>query len=194
MESAHTVTEQIQILRSPERCPSVVKLSGMKLTDEIAEQIADILTINKQITSLWLDNNLIRDKGAKALGDALKSNTIMQYLNISSNQITFEGARYIFNGVKVNRSLRVLEFANNNLASDDPNQKELFVAFQFNKTITSINLSDDKLGTPSLIGIFEGIAHNREPSLQHLDVSGNLIGNAVSEYLRKGSICSCSDS
>jgi hypothetical protein len=181
-----TGQELLAQLKRGQISPEVVKLSSCKLNDDQASQLADILKINKTIKSIYLEGNSIKDGGAKALGEALKSNTTLEYMNISNNSITFDGAREIFRGLKINRSLRGVDFANNNLHSEDPNQRDIFVVFQFNKTLQYLNLSNDKLSPSTMLRICEGLVLNK--SLQWLDVSGNNFDDSIADTLRDGAL------
>lgn len=168
-----SLSDRLSNLRSPEKCPEIAIFTADGINDEHTSAIADVLKISKSIIKLWLDRNAITNKGANDIGDALKSNTSIQYLNMSANQMTFEGAMAIFRGLKVNRSLITLLLNNNSLISDAAvaEQRHLWIGLQFNKSLQTLSLADNRMTDQTLLALCKGLSSNR--TLTSLNLAGN---------------------
>ena len=55
-------------------------LLGNNIGDEGAKYIADMLTVNKTLQKIFLDNNIIGDKGAESIATSLSVNTGIRYM------------------------------------------------------------------------------------------------------------------
>lgn len=168
-----SLSDRLSNLRSPEKCPEIAIFTGDGINDEHTNAIAEVLKISKSIIKLWLDRNAITNKGANDIGDALKSNTSIQYLNMSANQMTFEGAMAIFRGLKVNRSLVTLLLNKNSLVSNAAvaEQRHLWIGLQFNKSLQTLSLADNRMTDQTLTALCKGLSSNR--TLTSINLAGN---------------------
>ncbi len=95
-----------------------LNLTGQKIGDEEAKQLAKALKTNSTLTTLILKNNKIGDDGAKALATALKTNKTLTTLNLSDNRIDDEGAKALAEALKTNRTLAILNLKKNFIGGD----------------------------------------------------------------------------
>ena len=76
--------------------------------------LASGLEKNKSVTSLNLNQNLIKDKGAVAIASALTKNNTLTELDLSGNSITDNGAKALLQAVQSdNKTLKRLSLWNN---------------------------------------------------------------------------------
>ena len=68
-----------------------VSLERLNLSDDDAEEIAEILKTNNTLKVLWLWHNNISDRGAKALAEAIKQNNTIEKIFLEDNNIGIDG-------------------------------------------------------------------------------------------------------
>ena len=100
--------------------------------------IAKMLFSNKVLRSLQLEGNNLGPKSAKEFGIALRVNNTLRLLDLESNQLTQDGEDLagivqFINALQHNKSLTSLNLANNKL--EEPIDKEIRSMLEVNSTI-----------------------------------------------------------
>ena len=100
--------------------------------------IAKMLFSNKVLRSLQLEGNNLGPKSAKEFGIALRVNNTLRLLDLESNQLTQDGEDLagivqFINALQHNKSLTSLNLANNKL--EEPIDKEIRSMLEVNTTI-----------------------------------------------------------
>jgi hypothetical protein len=70
--------------------------------------LADALTVNTLVTTIWLNTNAIGDEGALAFADVIKVNTSVTTIWLHNNAIGDAGASALADALKVNTSVTSL--------------------------------------------------------------------------------------
>ena len=134
--------------------------------------IAEVLKVNKSITSLFLALNNIGDKGMIPLAGALKVNMTLTELDLWSNNVGVTGARYLAEALNINKTLSVLNLWGNKLG--DEGAKALAEAIRTNKGLTRIDLGTNNIGNEGAKALAEAIKANK--SLTAVYLYGNNVG------------------
>jgi len=100
--------------------------------------IAKMLFSNKVLRSLQLEGTNLGPKSAKEIGIALRVNNTLRLLDLESNQLTQDGEDLagivqFINALQHNKSLTSLNLANNKL--EEPIDKEIRSMLEVNSTI-----------------------------------------------------------
>ena len=90
-------------------CITCLDLSSNKLDDHAGAYIARILTRNKTLKKMELDNNEFGQKTLAAFGESLRINESLVYLNVDSNPMftndDLKGARFFAEALRANTTL-----------------------------------------------------------------------------------------
>ena len=158
------------LLESLKEIPGITKLN-LKQNDnigpKIVQKIAELLRVNTSITDLNLSTINLGD-GIIEICESLKSNTTLKKCNLSSN--------YIFNSKSTSLKIAsVLELnstlTNLNLSLNDLYSKVLIEGLKLNKSITALDLSDNKICSHAAPKFAELLKINS--SLTKLNISNN---------------------
>jgi hypothetical protein len=71
--------------------------------------MAEALTTNSTLTTLYLGSNNIGDDGAKAMAEALTTNSTLTTLYLRSNNIGYDGAKSLADALTINSTLTTLD-------------------------------------------------------------------------------------
>ena len=87
---------QLAVGLSSEGCQlMILDLAACKIRAEGAGHLAQALTINTSLSSLFLERNGIGDRGVKPIVDSLVKNRSLQVLGLQSNSIGLSGCRLL---------------------------------------------------------------------------------------------------
>ena len=175
---------------------SLTIISNLRMTDcdgECVLHIIEALQTNTSLTELHLINSS-PPKTSSALIKMLQINTSLKYLEVSGKEldqlfVTFDdpqthprldrslsdsGARCIFEGLQHNTTLVNLSLCKNGITATNPDTaRSLTKMLQVNKSLTHLDLSQNRLCDSVLHYIFEGVHHNT--SLVNLSLRKNCI-------------------
>jgi len=129
---------------------SVLDLSGNRLRDSGAEQLAALLEVNDTIVHMALKSNDIGSLGAEHLASALLNNVTLTSLDLSGlsginrNHLGTQGARAFGQALASNRTLAILNLGANGLGNEGLGH--IAVGMEVNPTLTDIDLGSNNLG------------------------------------------------
>ena len=132
--------------------------AGITATDpDTARSLTKMLLVNKSLTNLDLSGNTFSDSGAYCIFECLQHNETLIYLNLSQTGIT---------------------------ATDPATGRSLTKMLQENKSLTHLDLSENRLSDSGAYCIFEGLEHNTV--LRDLNLFGvlNITDNDVEHIAR----------
>lgn len=115
--------------------------------------IAKMLFSNKVLRSLQLEGNNLGPKSAKEFGIALRVNNTLRLLDLESNQLTQDGEDLagivqFINALQHNKSLTSLNLANNKL--EEPIDKEIRSMLEVNTTIIDFEFGFNMFRLPEV--------------------------------------------
>lgn len=116
-----------------------------------------------------LHRNHLAAKGVKCLAQVLKLNKILSILNLNGNVIKVEGLAYIAEGISGNITLLSLEIAQNEIQGTMQCVQLLKTIISESK-LRELNISDNPLGNNCMESLSE-LAGNHEMTLQKLYAS-----------------------
>ena len=93
-----------------------LNLSSNCITDETADDLARVITSNRELEMLWLGNNKLRSAGINKITNALQHLTTLSHLELNNNDITEEAADGIAAVIINKSSLHTVSLQNNKLA------------------------------------------------------------------------------
>ena len=118
--------------------------SGGTTTPEFAHQIANVLTTNHTLTSLYMPDINIGPQGAIQIAHALATNQTLQRIDLHNCMISDEGAKAIAQALATNHTLQTINLQFNNIVGAGG---ELLEALQVNTSLTLVNVSRNKIPT-----------------------------------------------
>lgn len=116
---------------------TILKIINTNFRAVEVQQLANILEINKTITSLTLNYNAINHENFLCIIQSLKSNDTLNTLDLSHNKISSIGSE-LEDNLRNNTSFTHISFKCNKLSPDD--LKPLAKFIKNNKNIKSLNL------------------------------------------------------
>ena len=153
---------------------SIVHVDDFQRDEDGLLHFVDALQTNCHLTKLkleYVDLICSRENGS-ALTKMLCMNKTLTHLDLSHNRLSDSGAHCIFQGLQQNTTLIYLNLQSNGIKGCEDTAQALNKLFQVNKTLTHLNLSDNKMFCSR--HIFEGLQHNT--TLVHL----NLVNTGIS--------------
>jgi len=177
--------------------------------DEGAKALAEALKVNKTVTNIVLEANLIGNEGTQALAEALKVNTTLTNINLRVNNIGEEGAQALAEALNINTTLTNIDLGINNIGMEgaqalaealninttltninlegnlifNEGAQALAEALKVNTTLTNINLEACGIGVEEAEALAEALKINT--TLTNINLEGNLIGKEGAQALRK---------
>jgi Ran GTPase-activating protein (RanGAP) involved in mRNA processing and transport len=150
---------------------SKIDLSFRQLTDSDMSIVVKQAIIQKQCTSLLLNDNLITSEGATIIANALHDNTTLEELNLWSNQVSDLGVHSLTQVLSANNSrLRSIGLGQNRIS--DVGAQHLAAMLKTNTTITRLWLFHNEIGDQGVKALVDVLAHDNK-SLQWLDLRLN---------------------
>jgi hypothetical protein len=138
---------------------------------DAADELANVIRVNKTIINLHLYGNYLGNKGVEAIGKALIENNTLRKLDISMNNIGSDGAIALAIGLESNNTLTELSLWNNNIGSDGA--IALAKSLESNNTLTALYLDENNIGDTGFSKLAEALSRNN--TLTTLRISGNKI-------------------
>jgi Ran GTPase-activating protein (RanGAP) involved in mRNA processing and transport len=150
---------------------TILRAGASTVGDVGAEAFADMLKINRTLTSIDLSENDIESKGAIALAAALKDNQKLVSLDINNNDIGDEGVKALADMLKINQTLTSIDLSDSDM--DEEGVKALADMLEINQKLTSINLNGNDIGddTKALKALADMLKINQ--TLTSIDLSAN---------------------
>lgn len=118
--------------------------SGGTTTPEFAHQIANVLTTNHTLTSLYMPDINIGPQGATQIAHALETNQTLQRIDLHNCMISDEGAKAIAQALATNNTLQTINLQFNNIVRAG---NDIFEALKVNTSLTLVNVSRNKIQT-----------------------------------------------
>ncbi len=141
------------------------------------------IRVDRMVTSLGLDRNVIGDSGVRLLAEAIKANGAVRKLSLRMNNINAAGAKTLSDFLKESRTLTSLDIGANSLG--EAGAKAIAETFKPNKTLTALILRENGLAAAGARWVALGLRDNS--SLRALDLGYNDIGEvgaqSISEML-----------
>ena len=158
---------------------------------DTARCLTRLLQTNKSLTHLNLSYNNFSDSGAHCIFECLQNNTTLVHLNLSSTGITAtdpDTARSLTKMLQVNKSLTHLDLSQNKFSTH-----YIFEGFQHNTTLVNLNLSSTGImatDPDTARSLTKMLRKNK--SLTRLDLSQNNLSDSVvqciSENLKRNAM------
>ena len=140
---------------------------------DAADELANVIRVNKTIINLHLYGNYLGNKRAEAIGKALIENNTLRKLDISMNNIGSDGAIALAIGLESNNTLTELHLWNNNIGSDGA--IALAKSLESNNTLTALYLDENNIGSDGGSAFGKMLKVNK--SLIKLHMDNNQIGD-----------------
>ncbi|KAK3242724.1 hypothetical protein CYMTET_47573 [Cymbomonas tetramitiformis] len=151
-----------------------LELSGNRIGDSGAEQMADLLMSNRCLTRVDLSWNSIRVKGSVAIAAALRENTSLQDLDLSTNGIETKGCLFVIEAMGQNTGVLKLD-----LSSTRAGPEVCLVVcdmLRLNNTLQVLRLNMNPLGSDGGRHLMIGLQLSQ--SLKTLSVRGSIFPEA----------------
>ncbi|XP_067916037.1 NACHT, LRR and PYD domains-containing protein 12-like isoform X4 [Heterodontus francisci] len=175
-----------EALRNPDCKIQKLWLVGNNLTDSCIEDLASTLSTNRSLTDLDLSYNKLGDSGVKLLSEALRNpDCKIQKLELENNKLTDSCIEDLTSALSTNWSLTDLDLSYNKLG--DSGVKLLSEALRNpDCKIQRLQLENNNLTASCIEVLASAVSTNR--SLTDLDLSDNKLGDSgvkqLSEALR----------
>ena len=143
--------------------------------------IAEIFTVNTNVTDLYLSDNKLGSEGAEKICKMLCHNKTLTNLNLSGNELDSEGADKICKMLCHNKTLTNLDLSWNKLGSEGADK--ICKMLCHNKTLTNLDLSWNKLGSEGADKICKMLCHNK--TLTFLYLSANELDSEGADKICK---------
>ena len=153
----------------------VLDLQSNKLTAEVGNSLASVITNNKQLEVLFLDNNNI-GMGAMNIVKALKNINSLKNLGLNNNNLPKEISHEIAGVIKSNCYLELLTLSSNNLQSS---AIEILQHLTTISTLKVLNMDNNLMGEKAGGALASVILHNTR--LQKLYLYNNNLGEGILE-------------
>ena len=175
----------IQKVLRASRCLTRLALPENEIDDDLCRAVVAGLVHNTTLRHLDLSHNRIGDVGAGAVGLVLlQQELVLETLDLGDNEIRVAGAAAIADGLAVTRHLHTLSLRLNRLG-DEGGEMVILAAAENNKTLTSLDLSNNDLGMAAAQAIGRlATTTNGASKLTHLNVSCNAFGPECGQALR----------
>ena len=165
----------------------ILSLNNSDLNDDGVIKIAESLCKHTIILKvLVLHRNDISDKSAEALSSVISSNNELEELYLGNNQLQL-GASKIATGLKTISSLKVLDLENNNIPEEVAD--ELAATIWANNSLEQLWLSDNPLGL-SVTSILEACCHSCK--VKEFAIRNTNICSAIADDLAFFILCNSS--
>eukprot|EP01114_Cavostelium_apophysatum_P022155 TRINITY_DN7922_c0_g2_i4.p1 TRINITY_DN7922_c0_g2~~TRINITY_DN7922_c0_g2_i4.p1 ORF type:complete len:1489 (-),score=439.35 TRINITY_DN7922_c0_g2_i4:127-4593(-) len=159
----------VDALLKPDNALRSLDLSYNNVGVKGAVALANGLSRNTTLTALGLCHTGIKTEGFSALVSVISTNVHLTFIELSRNGISNKGAPLLLSLIKSNRALQTIAINNNSLGKD---LKGLEDSLMMNKSLTSLFLSSNPVGTKIGLEIAAALPHNKTLQLLELKESG----------------------
>ena len=164
----------------------LINLSYCELKCEGLVGIAEGLSKNTGIRSLYLNNNSIQDKGVEMISIGIAKNKVLKLIDLSSNKICDKGGLSLGKAIQVNNSVEAIYLKDNNLK--DISGQLFSEISRFKPNILKISLDLNPMNLKYMIDIKRNVLSNFEyqqklvvPKLQKIIDKIYVESNALEE-------------
>ena len=144
-------------------------LSHNNISDEEANDIATVISLNRDLEEFNISKNNFQTRGVKKIAKALRKSDALKKLNLSNNNVTNEAADDIAAAISCNTTLQEIDISENNLHT--AGVIKIMKALQGIYTLKKLCLSHNNMDSKAADDIAAAISFNA--SLQEIDVSRN---------------------
>ncbi|EDV20179.1 uncharacterized protein TRIADDRAFT_61310 [Trichoplax adhaerens] len=131
-----------------------LNISNNEFDLQLASEFADAFRANTRLITFNLSKNKFDEKAGTTLGPAIGFNSSIENLDLSWNAFRRTGAIAIANNV----SLKKLDLSWNGFA--DEGAIAMGDALKHNNVLLELDLSNNRIFTPGIVGLAEGLAVN----------------------------------
>ncbi|CAL8086892.1 unnamed protein product [Calicophoron daubneyi] len=160
-----------------------LNLSENRLSSKCAENLCDVLASSTQLEKLDLHQNLFDDGAAQFFGELIATSLKLAYINLSHNHLGSPSAIHIGRALPQANSLFDLDLSWNRLGG--PGMKQFCKGLGENKYLKTLNLAANGLG-PKVGCYELALALKLNKTLRSLELSDNRISAEGSVLLSKG--------
>ncbi|XP_072893986.1 NACHT, LRR and PYD domains-containing protein 3-like [Hemitrygon akajei] len=144
-----------------------LRLAWNKLGDSGVKLVSEALRNPKcKIQKLWLSCVGLTDSGAKDLASALSTNQSLMELNLSHNELRDSGVNLLSDALR-NPECKIQRLGLYHVSLTDSGVKDLASSLRTNRSLTELDLSDNKLGDSGVKLLSEAL-RNAECKIQKL--------------------------
>ena len=137
-----------------------LKISKNHIGDIGISVISDSLHNNKTLTQLVADSCEFHGKGARSIGKMLEANKTLKFLNISNNHIGDDGTTAIACGITTNTDTTLTKLKISGCEFHSKGTKSIADVLKRNKTLRSLNISQNYIGDDEISTLASGIQDN----------------------------------
>ena len=156
----------------------MLNLANNNMTEQVAEDLANVITNNQSLEKLYLSNNNFKTSVAVIL-KALKEKSVLTKLSLNKNLLTGEVAEDLAAVIKNNSSLEELCIENNRLGLS---AVMVLQALQEHSRLKALNLSGNNL-TAHVAEELASVLENN-PNLEDLRIRNNMLGSSTVKVLQ----------
>eukprot|EP01116_Phalansterium_solitarium_P011603 TRINITY_DN27338_c0_g1_i1.p1 TRINITY_DN27338_c0_g1~~TRINITY_DN27338_c0_g1_i1.p1 ORF type:complete len:632 (+),score=262.65 TRINITY_DN27338_c0_g1_i1:103-1998(+) len=124
---------------SPSTHLKVLILASNKIDERGAQDLSEMLRLNRVLVKLDLATNFLCDAGATHFGAAIRDNKTLQFLDISTNKIGDSGGRAFVSNLRFNTGLRHLSIKNNSMTEETGEDLSNYI--KLNHTLLNLEIS-----------------------------------------------------
>ena len=163
----------IVICRGLQQVSTLTKLylSNNDICDEAADNMASVLSHNKQLKVLHLDGNSFQENGIRKIASALKHTSTISALHIGNNNISNEAVDDIADIISHNIQLQELELQVFNFLPTY--SLKISKSLQYTSSLLRLIIINSNLTSKSADSIAAILSHNTQ--LQELNLDGNYL-------------------
>ena len=152
---------------------TILDLGNNKMTEQVAEDLANVISNNSQLEQLGLQSNELGPSAAIIL-QALQHNSKLTLLDLGNNKMTEQVAVDLANVINNNPQLEQLDLQNNELG---PSAAIILQALRYNSKLTYLNLGSNNMTGIVAADLAEVIKNNTD--LECLILENNELGSSA---------------
>ncbi|CAM9533055.1 unnamed protein product, partial [Choristocarpus tenellus] len=164
-------------------------LGTNRISSECGVAMASSIRKNRSLSSVYLENNELDDDAAASIALKLRNDRQLTTLNIANNRIRWKGGVDLAEALSFNFRLVRLNLGKNDLGDGGTHisvGEHFGKALMQNKTLTQLNLEDNRLGPAGGIAIGQALRKNN--TLLDINLENNRfdkdVGIVLEELLR----------
>ena len=171
---SHNSSSTSDVLKNFKGMKNISNLSSLNInhnmiTDEVAENVANVLFQNKHLQILDMSISCLKSKGCIKIFNGMINIFYLRKLDISHNEITSEAANIIAAALAQNIKLEELDISYNDLQSSGA--IKIFQGIKYTETLMNLNIAHNKITEEATESIIYILQSNYE--LKHLNIRGS---------------------